>query len=518
MASRLAWLGLAALLAFFLALKSFALGPALSDENGYFYQAVLMTRGAWPYRDFFFAHPPLHLVPGWLLFGVTGFDLALGKLLPVLATAVSGAALFALGRRAAGGLAGLVAAASFLLCYDVLRASSHWTGINLSVAWMCAGLLAAWCRRPVAGGALFALGAATGFYVFPGALLTGVLLGVRERRAALRFAIGFVLPFAAVSLLFWAAGGQGYLDGVYRYHLLKPEREGAGLLDQLPAMLFHDFLPLAAPLYLLPGLWGSAVRRGERGLHVQLGVAAVLFAAGYLFFLALQARVFAFYFLLLLPACALCAGLFADQLWRAAAARDWGWLGTGVAALLAGLLVQQDFERQLGYWERWRGTTRSYAFPTSPLPAFANDAVRRLLWQPERTIGDRYTSVQYYLWHESRTFDEAADMAATLRDRAAPGDTLFGDAAAAPLVALLAGVPLAANQVDTNAMRFESGITPAEEVIRTLEADPPAWVLLSPGRGFHSLDAFRRWAAAHYAPVETWRTRHHGEYRLLRRR
>ena len=62
---------LAVLLLPFLVLKSYGLNYAVSDENIYFYDAWLMTQGSFPYRDFFFAHPLLHLLPGWLLFSTT---------------------------------------------------------------------------------------------------------------------------------------------------------------------------------------------------------------------------------------------------------------------------------------------------------------------------------------------------------------------------------------------------------------------------------------------------------------
>ena len=43
-----------------------------SRENIYFYDAWLMSQGELPYRDFFFAHPPLGLIPGWLVFVLLG--------------------------------------------------------------------------------------------------------------------------------------------------------------------------------------------------------------------------------------------------------------------------------------------------------------------------------------------------------------------------------------------------------------------------------------------------------------
>ena len=47
----------------FLGLKWACFHFSATDENVYFYQAAAWAKGYLPYRDFFFAHPPLHLVP-----------------------------------------------------------------------------------------------------------------------------------------------------------------------------------------------------------------------------------------------------------------------------------------------------------------------------------------------------------------------------------------------------------------------------------------------------------------------
>ena len=65
-------------------LKAYALAPAFSDENIYFYMCRRIAEGALPYRDFFFAHPPFHLIPGTLVMSVFGFSLPLAKAIPAV--------------------------------------------------------------------------------------------------------------------------------------------------------------------------------------------------------------------------------------------------------------------------------------------------------------------------------------------------------------------------------------------------------------------------------------------------
>ncbi|HXI04419.1 MAG TPA: hypothetical protein VNI57_14700, partial [Candidatus Saccharimonadales bacterium] len=112
---------------FYALLKAYALAPALSDENIYFYMCRRIAEGALPYRDFFFAHPPLHLLAGSVVMALAGFHLPLAKAIPATAAALAGLAIYRAGRRG-GPWRGLLALILFLFSYDMLRASSHYTG------------------------------------------------------------------------------------------------------------------------------------------------------------------------------------------------------------------------------------------------------------------------------------------------------------------------------------------------------------------------------------------------------
>lgn len=539
-------------LAFFALLKSYSLAPALSDENIYFYDAWLMAQGFVPYRDFFFAHPPLHLVPGWLLVvSMGGFDLTALKLLAPVAAGVSGVCVYATLRRVAGFPAAWAGMSLFLFSHDLLRASSHWTGVNQALAWLCLGVLAALAARAVAAGVLFALGVCTGVYVAPGAAVCVLLLWLARRRDGLRCAAAALVTGLAVNLLFFALGDDGYLDGVYRYHLLKPAAAGAGMGGALGELLFHDFFVLAPPLYAAPLLLREARRRrrageGLRALldparHPRLATGLwcmAIWLVG-LLFLALQSRVFHYYFLIVFPAAAVCGGLFVQSLleelvaaFRAlrsggsgralgGAGRPTGAAALMLASLVAGFLLVPRFEHALPYFEKNRGRTRRYRPPPSPLP----EALQWLPgWREERVIGERYSGVQYYLWHEGRSFEEAFAIAEAVARSAAPGDRIFGDSVSTPLVSLLSGVEIADRFSDTNAMRFEAGLPTPEQAIARLEAamerkeEPLVWLLLNPRRGVARVEPLRRFFDARFETVRSFPTRHHGTFRLMRRR
>ncbi|RLG16257.1 hypothetical protein DRN62_03920 [Nanoarchaeota archaeon] len=70
--------------------RLFFIYPAYSDENIYFNMAKNMAeKGLVPYRDFFYAHPPFHLLLLFALFKLFGPNMYLGKLLPLLSVLVS---------------------------------------------------------------------------------------------------------------------------------------------------------------------------------------------------------------------------------------------------------------------------------------------------------------------------------------------------------------------------------------------------------------------------------------------
>ena len=103
--------------------------------------AKVMAEGkAWPYRDFFFAHPPVQLFVAGSVFKLCGASYVVGRSLPIFFGLASGLAVFAIGYRRFGPLVGAVAQAAFLLGHDVLRAGSPYTGVNLGLALLLWGI------------------------------------------------------------------------------------------------------------------------------------------------------------------------------------------------------------------------------------------------------------------------------------------------------------------------------------------------------------------------------------------
>ena len=220
------WAALAVLLGGFLALKTYALAPVVGDENIYFYMAVRTAEGAIPYRDFFFGHPPLHLLPAVAIAAVAGFHVAALKAVTMVASAAAGFFLWRIVRRAAGPVEATLAVTLYLFSWDVLRSSTHYTAINEAIALLAAGLDAALARRDRTAGALLGAAALTGFYTAPVSAVVTLLRLREDRRGALRLVLWAGGIFLLVNLAGLAAAGGRFLDQVYFHHLRKPEHPG----------------------------------------------------------------------------------------------------------------------------------------------------------------------------------------------------------------------------------------------------------------------------------------------------
>ena len=75
--NKLPYVLLAAFMAAFLAITLRGLSTIQpGDENVYYYMGRLVSEGKMPYRDFFFAHPPLQIYLIALVYKAFGFSIA----------------------------------------------------------------------------------------------------------------------------------------------------------------------------------------------------------------------------------------------------------------------------------------------------------------------------------------------------------------------------------------------------------------------------------------------------------
>ena len=422
-------LGCGVALLLFAALKLYSLRYGAGDENMYFYMATRTAEGVLPYHDYTFAHPPLHLLPAVALFWLMdGFSFTAGRLLPALATAVAGVFLFRLSRR--HGLAqGVIACTLFLLSYDVLRVSTHFSGANLAAMWTAIALERLGAGRERTAAVAFALGTLTAVYVAPtGAGAALALLAVDHRRA-LRFIATGLVVFASINLVCLAVFGGGFVQHVYLHHFeglpTSMAVEHAFALA-LRAVFAHEPLLLwgavvgAVALAMefdasvesrtdrseRPGserprsTWRAALQRISRdrpGLLV-----AVCAAMTNLAFLSSRSRIMVYYFMPLFVCAAPLAAHGMATLGRALAlaARRWDRRALISATALLAVVAAGEAARQAAVRAEARDR-RGAAVTNHPWHGSGSTSlgrvVRPLLWRDPQIDGRWYPQLTHYL-------------------------------------------------------------------------------------------------------------------------
>lgn len=409
----------------FALLKISSLRPQVSDENIYFFMARLIVEGQVPYRDFFYSGTPLPLYLLAIPAALAPQSIVAFKLAPLFcASALVG--VFAAGlQRAWGGAAALIGVLVLFSSESFLKATSHATGINLAMlgAWMALGwALSGRARLAGLGLALGAGGKLLAATVAPAVLL---LLWrqappPRRRRATLECLGVAGLLFAGGMLPFLLLAPGETWQGMVQYHfnkLARPDQDAQRWAAALAGNALHFGLAGGALLF-----W-SLFRRTRDRLALACGVYLVF----HVLFLLTQKRVWPFYFDPLMPvAGALGAWLFVEA--------------RGLAA----------------------GSHLARAIPAAVVAALALPL---------------FFSIRNTLEHEARYLRVAAPMAEYLAARAPEGGAVFGDSTSAPLLALLSGLPVAGNEVDTNAMRFSSRTSSLPAVLDRAKEPPVTFIV-----------------------------------------
>lgn len=255
-----------------------------SDENLYFYMAKEVSEGSVPYRDFFFAHPPLLILPQALLFLLFGPGFLLGRMVPVM----SGAAILVLSYFIGDELkkgSGIFASAIVLSSYSFGLMGGRGMGVALSLALVLGSVYCSLRKRDGAAGVLLALSMFVRLSNFPVFL---VLAGYHIWKKRW----GFVKGLAILGVFGLLALIPNFTKDVFIYHLMK-----SAVADRGGALAFvsREWILLA----LVP--LGIFVKWDERKLLI-LGC----MASGILVLALSQVRIF--YLGFVIPFAALVAG------------------------------------------------------------------------------------------------------------------------------------------------------------------------------------------------------------------
>ncbi len=472
-------IGLAfALVASFMVLMTFALRPQLADEGVYFYAALRVAQGALPNRDFFFAHPPFHLLPTALLFYlIGGYSLFAAKLTVFACGAVQiVAVMYVVARqfRAQAAITGGVVAAGSLVALSegFLRLSCYDTGVVQATSLAVLSLALQLEGRSKLAGVCAGLAASCA----PQLLLLSLSIGaLAEWRKSYWLAFGACVALAGAAWL--GVCGTAAITQSFNYHFAKVSPSGHAKRQVL------SFLVVCWPLILTGVIVGvlplvNAARRQLRRRLLLVCVAHVVVVGNF-------TVPFGHYFLPVLPLLALIAGLGIGEVIEG---RDHcgsrpAWVRAApVAVALFALLAPSPMTSELA----------SMRGPWSDAPGIGplNSVVQAAFW---RSDGVAIGPISRYLWVQSCWLDPTAQVVAAIRaDSPAREPTILGDSVLTPSVALVGGFRILDDLIDTNSQRFSADPSLASEMEHRLAGSPSTYVLTTDA-GLGKTFALRRY-------------------------
>jgi hypothetical protein len=561
----------------FALLKLYSLHFVNGDEHMYFYMSLLVSKGKWPYRDFFFSHPPLQLYIAGALYKLLGYSLALSKAIPSLAALLSGVHVFLIGKRLVGRLEAVLATVLFLFTFDVLRGSSHFTGANCALAFGLAATYQALTGRAILAGFLFAVATFIGVYMAPLTLMLAVLIAFRSWRESLRLLASYAAVCTFICVLFAAmAGTQAFWYQIFAYNLNKiafrhswfDKFRNVAYLNSLAMIGFLPGIVWAASMWILRGrprgervLPGVLGRLGARlnlwnGDRVAAQMVFATFICGYFYFYSTRVDYYSYYFMLIMPWMGLMTATVAVDLVRFVRERKgtakapqanlpraerrrreqgtrkhkgetvrsstgpaWSlWPPLLCAAVLAAVLLYRQgigSDRQVDMGDE----SSHYTWHDSPyLPSGLNALVRGIFWSPSSDPIHPPNAITYYLQHESMHAPTIDRFVRTVRSTCQPGERIFGDYSLGPFAGALGPCVLGANLADTNPHRFKVHESTPEDWVRALEQDHLDIAIVVPGTTMMKERVLRDYLTGTFPRVvATWDDPYAGHVEFRRR-
>ncbi|MFH1786942.1 MAG: glycosyltransferase family 39 protein, partial [archaeon] len=140
--------------------------PIHGDNAIYLYMAKIFADGVIPYRDFFFAHPPLLIFPTALIYKIFGAGIGTGIIQPAVAGIAILFSVYLIGERHKR-YAGLIAAV-LLLSSPFFEYTTYFTvGAALNLAFIMAAAYYSLEKKPYCAGIMLGLAALVRYSTFP---------------------------------------------------------------------------------------------------------------------------------------------------------------------------------------------------------------------------------------------------------------------------------------------------------------------------------------------------------------
>ena len=190
------------------------------DENVYYYMGKLVSEGKIPYKDFFFAHPPLHIYLIALVYKISGFSIVALKLVPLAATIATAFFIFRTAQKF-GNMEAIAASLLFLFSYSIMFNSVFSFGIELAAMFLVIGVYFLFNRNNYwIAGLFFGLAGITRLLSLIPIAVILIFAFFSSKRTFFKLSSGFLTIFLLVNGIFFLSSNN-YFSYVYGYHLQK---------------------------------------------------------------------------------------------------------------------------------------------------------------------------------------------------------------------------------------------------------------------------------------------------------
>lgn len=394
----------------------------LGDEFTYFYMGKLVADGNLPYKDFFFAHPPLQIFIFAFIFKLFGFNLLLLKSVPLLFNIISAIFLFKIMKKYSN-MHAIISITLFLFTYTIMLEATYAYGIEIATAFVLISIYYLTKNKNLTSGVFYGIASITALQslvLIPAFVI--YLFFKKNRKILIDFLIGFLLVFLIVNLFFMIFFNNYFAD-VYKFHIIKPKVRGDNIKVFANFVFNNLFLICSFVLFFILSLKKNFKRYSL----------FVFIIAMYALFLAISTRIFDYYFIILMPFIAVIAS--------------------------AGLI---------SLFKKIKTKNIKYLFIIFILIIFLTDI---------------FSTTKYLYKKDFQDFQSLNELTDFIKTNSKASDELFGDLYTTPMLALFAERKIAFNFVDTNGLRFLSNLPPIDDVINKIKKEKTKFVIVRPKLG-----------------------------------
>ena len=391
--------------------------PQPGDENAYYYMGKLVSEGKIPYRDFFLAHPPLHVYLIALIYRVFGFNIIVLKVVPLISTLISAFFIFKTAKKF-GNSEAIISSLLFLFSYSTMFNSVFSFGIDVATMFLVIGIYFLWNKNNgILAGIFFGLAGITRLLSLVPISTVFIIFLLLNKRNFLRLSLVFFIIFLLINGILILFLGNNYIEQVYKYHLLKSPGSKENFKEYLDIIKLNWVLFSSALFFIFI--------KDKKPINMFVIVAVI-----YLIFLVFLKKIFGFYFIIIFPFLAIIGGYSIVNLFMNINLQKK--LKIFVLVLLLSIFIW-DFVANVSFLKR---------------------------------IG--FTG-----------FERGKDLTDFMNSVSNKDTLLFGDASVAPLLALLANKKIALDFADTNDQVFISGMRNLNDTLAALKGKDILFIIRS---------------------------------------